>query len=101
MIRTPTNCTVTIKLENQQVGSLTGIPCLLLPARPEITSLNGLADGKAFEFMFKTLIPELTEQCQIVRDDNGQSIRVIGVMHVDSPRAYHTEGIGEGTWGAS
>lgn len=99
MTRTPTNCTITIKRDNQQLGSLTGIPCLILPARPEITSLNGLADGKAFEFMFKTLVPELTEQDQIIRDDNGHSHRVIGVMHVDSPRAFHTEGVAEAMWG--
>lgn len=101
MIRTPTNCTVTIKRSNQTLSGLTAIPCLILPARPEITSLNGLADGKAFEFMFTTLVEDLTEQDQIVRDDTGQSVRVVGVMHVDSPRAKHTEGVGEAMWGAA
>lgn len=99
MIRTPTNCTVTIKRDEVQVGSLTGIPCLILPARPDILAMNGLAAGKAYEFLFRTLIPEVKEQCQIVRDDTGQSIRVVGVMHVDSPRAFHTEGVAEGMWG--
>lgn len=101
MTNTPTNCTVTIKRDGQQLGSFTGIPCLILPARADVMAMNGLAAGKAFEFIFKTIVPELTEQDQLVRDDNGRSIRVVGVMHVDSPRAFHTEGLGEAMWGTS
>jgi hypothetical protein len=45
MTYNPTNYTVTIKRENQQVVSPTPIPCLILLARPEITAMNGVDAG--------------------------------------------------------
>jgi hypothetical protein len=100
MTRLRTNCTVSIKRGGQTVAGLTALPCLVLPARPEIVAMNGLPAGKAVEFMFNQVYAEIREQDQLVRDDDpGVSIRITGVMHGDSPRAAHTEGVAEGRWG--
>lgn len=96
-----TNCTVSIKRSGQTVEGLTALPCLVLPARPEIIAMNGLVAGKAVEFMFGQVHSGIREQDQLVRDGVTPevSVRITGVMHVDSPRVAHTEGVAEGRWG--
>lgn len=106
MTNTRTNCTVTVKRNGQPVAGLTALPCLVLPARPEIQDMNGMPAGKVFEFMFPQIHAGIREQDQLIRDtDNPEadeiSVRVTGIMHVDSPRAPHTEGVAEGTWGVA
>jgi hypothetical protein len=51
--------------------------------------------------MFNQVYAEIREQDQIVRDGVSAevSVRITGVMHGDSPRAAHTEGVAEGRWG--
>jgi hypothetical protein len=106
MTNTRTNCTVSVKRNGQLVSGLTALPCLVLPARAEILDMNGMPAGKMFEFMFPQIHSGLREQDQLIRDTEDEeadeiSVRVTGVMHVDTPRAPHTEGVAEGMWGVA
>ena len=106
MTNQPTNCTVTIKRNGQTLAGHAALPCLVLPEnRPGIIEQYNIPAGEGFRFSFPELHSGIRAGDQLIRDSNPDnvtaSVRITGIMQIDSPRLPHTSGIAQGNWGAS
>jgi len=48
----PTNCTLKVQRDGQDVVGLTSLPAVVIPARPETIALREVPAGEAFEIYF-------------------------------------------------
>jgi hypothetical protein len=94
MTHLPTNATVSI--ERKGTVLRTGLPALILPARPEISMTREVPASKAFEVFFRD-IADVNEQDFLIH--GAKRYRVVGVAHYETPHAAHTEVVAEGLWG--
>ena len=94
MTNLPTNATVSVSRSGSAVEGSTALPCLILPARPEVFALREVPAGKAFEIYFNDLVA-VRETDRLVDDDTDETYRVVGVAQYNTPHAAHTEVIAE------
>lgn len=96
---TPTNITFKVQRNGTDVVGLSGLPALVLPARPEVIAFREVPAGKAHEIHFRAVVAVRESDRLVNEADAAEHYRVVGVASYSTPRASHTEVVAEGRLG--
>ncbi len=98
--RLPTNATLSVSRQGVAVPSLSALPALVLPARPETIALREVPAGKAFEIYFPEVYA-VQETDRLTDTATNVTYRIVGVAHYRTPHAAHTEVVAEARLGGA